>query len=641
MEKLQPILAQKFWIAFGAALLMCLIGWWIDTSAAEKLIEEREKTIKTAVSNATVTGQVPNDDWKAELDKINGLQNTELDKAAAVLWENQQSAKRWPDEVAEYMKDVPYRGTLTDTTPQDLYKNAYPNEIRRLWLAAQPFDVETKEGKLILDQQLIPQVPPNTWRNTPPTWAEMWDAQEDIWLVQGILDSIRRLNETTDGQIREAPVRQISRIELRGGNRSAGGDQGDAGGSGSDGFGDAPEGSADFGGGSDSFGDSGGDFGSADFGGGSGGSSFGSGGSMAGGMGSGGSSSGVDFNADEELGSASGGGAASGAAAGDSMGDEGSSSDTFGSDDSAESGSSMVGMGGGFGSAGASKGNRYVDNDPERPFKTRGFYLKVTMRHDMVPELLAELTDSSWPVEILRVHQSDLHLDQVSGGSGSTGGRSGSSGFGSPGGSFGAPGAGSGFGSPGSGFGSSGSGFGSPGSGFGAPGSGLGSPGGATSPGGDSAAGFGGSGFGSGSDAIEGDEMRRQALEDRNLVEVVVVGLMTIYMPPKEDPQDAFANAGNPGAGVEITDPAADGSDTEGNGSDAVDGGFGDPAEPTGSDSTTETSDAGETSEDGGTGADDGSEEAETTSEDTATGETPESSESSNGSDSTTGGNSP
>ena len=641
MEKLQPILAQKFWIAFGAALLMCLIGWWVDTSAAEQLIEDREKKIKSAVSNASVTGQVPNDDWKAELDKINGLQNTELDKAAAVLWENQQSAKRWPDEVAEYMKDVPYRGTLTDTTPQDLYKNAYPNEIRRLWLSAQPFDVETKEGKLLLDQQLLPQVPPNTWRNTPPTWAEMWDAQEDIWLVQGILDSIRRLNESTEGEIREAPVRQISRLELRGGNRSAGGAESDAAGGGSEGYGDAPEGSADFGGGGGDFGDAGGDFGgSSEFGGG-GGEGYGSGGSMLGGAGSGGSSSGVDFNADEELGAATGG-ATGGSTGGDGYSDDGGSSDSFGSDDSgAEGGSSMIGSGGGFGSAGSSKGKRYVDDDPERPFKTRGFYLKVTMRHDMVPELIAELTDSNWPVEILRVHQQDLHLDQVAGGSGSTG-RTGGSGFGGPGSSFGAPGSGSGFGSPGSGFGSPGSGFGSsPGSGFGSPGTGFGSPGGASSPGSGDSSGFGGTGFSTNPDAIEGDEMRRQALEDRNLVEVVVVGLMTVYMPPKEDPENAFADAGNPGDDVQITDPAVGGDAAVDGGDVGAESGFGDADESPGAGESTGSGESTGAEDAGGAGEAGGSGEAGTTPDDAATSDNAESSESSDGNGGPTGDNSP
>jgi len=56
---------------------------------------------------------------------------------------------------------------------------------------------------------------------------------------------------------------------------------------------------------------------------------------------------------------------------------------------------------------------RYVDDDESMPFKTRAFYIKVIMDHARVPDLMVELTNSSWPVRVVRLHQSDLYGDDV------------------------------------------------------------------------------------------------------------------------------------------------------------------------------------------------------------------------------------
>lgn len=51
---------------------------------------------------------------------------------------------------------------------------------------------------------------------------------------------------------------------------------------------------------------------------------------------------------------------------------------------------------------------RYVDFNPDTPYVTRGFYLEVIMDHRQAPELFAQLTKSSWPVEIKRMQMSEL-----------------------------------------------------------------------------------------------------------------------------------------------------------------------------------------------------------------------------------------
>jgi hypothetical protein len=46
---------------------------------------------------------------------------------------------------------------------------------------------------------------------------------------------------------------------------------------------------------------------------------------------------------------------------------------------------------------------RYVDDNEEEPYRTRGFKLKVLMDHRHISDFLVALSDSNWPVEIIRV----------------------------------------------------------------------------------------------------------------------------------------------------------------------------------------------------------------------------------------------
>ena len=50
MDKLKPVLEQKFWIFTGLALLLPLIGWFIATKTYATGVEERETAIDGAFS---------------------------------------------------------------------------------------------------------------------------------------------------------------------------------------------------------------------------------------------------------------------------------------------------------------------------------------------------------------------------------------------------------------------------------------------------------------------------------------------------------------------------------------------------------------------------------------------------------------
>ena len=69
--------------------------------------------------------------------------------------------------------------------------------------------------KVILDADKIPHATFN--KAVPAKTEDVWDAQEDIWLLELIFDAIVRTNEDAT-YVSDAPVRQISKISLLGGS---------------------------------------------------------------------------------------------------------------------------------------------------------------------------------------------------------------------------------------------------------------------------------------------------------------------------------------------------------------------------------------------------------------------------------------
>lgn len=396
MDKLQPLIVHKFWILFGAAVVLPVIGWGMGTSKLKEQIDERWKTLDTAFDSAKVTGNEPNDGWAKNLNLLNKTRTEHLQKSVKYLWDRQQRLMVWPTDIKDLMANVAYRAELPESAP-DLYRNSYFLDLQRMRDVVDPFDFATGEGKVVVPYSAFePLVQRSQWAQLPPTSKEMWNAQEDIWLFTALLESIAHVNEGAEG-IADAPVRVIQQVKLMGGDRASleSGGEGRSQYAAEEGYAAEDEAGAGMLGRYGAmlgrgFGEEGGEYGGT--------------------AGAGGAAS-IDFNPVEEFGtptptaseseedgeygeSAAGGAAnAVGAAAAEMAGTVG------------------LGMGlmrGGLGGA-ALKADRYVDDDPNLPFKTRGFYLHVTMDHRDVPELLAELTNAAFPVTIVRVHQADRY----------------------------------------------------------------------------------------------------------------------------------------------------------------------------------------------------------------------------------------
>ncbi len=470
MDKLKPILAHKFWFLFGLALILPVVGYFMTTGELAVEIADRWAKLE-GVYKAIPTGvDCPNDQWTNKLNAVNEAEKLANIRANNDLWLAQKNRQRWPQDIAGVMKNALYFKQVSaeqgGTDVPYKYIHDYPPEIRRLWEIVDPLDDvkgnlrdSDKRRKIAFNLNDLHQVNPSRWENIAPTFDEIWACQEDIWLQTELLGAVARVNANSQSQM-DAFIKQLGKILLFSGTRVVG-DSGTAQSTSAPGDGGQFTAMAGFSGKRSET-------------------------STASGS--------VEIALAEEF-----------VVAQEAGGGGGAAKPAFGGGPLAEGGPTGPSPGGG----GATKSDlkRYVDDDETRPFKQRGFYIKLVMDHRKVPELLTELMNSPFPVEIVRVHQvwyTDTGAGMTSG-SGMAGqafpGSGGTKGFGA----FPAEGGVTATGESTSPLAAS-------------PTSGSVKPG--TNP-----------------------TTAQSAMADPNLASVAILGVWTLYRPPAADPNQAAPNA--------------------------------------------------------------------------------------------------
>lgn len=350
MEKLQPVIKHVFWILFGLALILPTAGWWMGTGALATQIADQENKINGYFD---IPKDGANESWTTALKTINQEEEKRYQEAAMMLRKTQQQLRTWNPLIAQYLEGKPYWGLIVENVPRELFRaQVYSDEVRSLEKIIEKYDPVTDKGKVILAPGALPIADTKRWDFVLPSSDEIWEEYEDLWLLRGLLRSLARLNEGAPSLV-DAPLKQITQITLHGGDRTkidqfAKGAP-PAGGGGGGGEGQPPA------------------FASGPF------------------TGQGAQKGGVDFRTEEIFGPQSTTGPAQ--------------TDTTQSTPTAPPGQARP------------KLDRYVDEDPALPFKTRGFYLKVVIDHRKVPDLLVELTNCEWPGQVLRVHQVSYNRD--------------------------------------------------------------------------------------------------------------------------------------------------------------------------------------------------------------------------------------
>jgi len=496
MDKLQPILKNHFWILLVPLLSMNLWGYFSANSALKAATTARQGQLDSAKSGIPGGTTDANKKYSEELKKGNDRLEGFVQDELLDLWNRQKTRMVWPPRVAA---DIPktYGGEIKERKVRFTYQKDYPEVIQRLHQSVEPF-VADKRGitwtpKVDFPIQLIPQV---QITDLAIESKPMWDAQEDIWVTQFILDAIREMNKDADSES-SAVIRRVIEYRLLGGDgeTSGGGEV-------------AAEGDADGGMGGGMGGESMvGSYGGGKRGGGGSGSSEG-----LGGAGGSGIPSAVKFDPAEEFGK--GGEEVSGAGGGGGM-------------NGATMGPMSVAGGEGEGEAESAEEPagplRYVKVDDNALFVERGFYLSVIINQNKLVDFLVTLSNSEWPIRVVRFHfgKNPYTTDPFTA---SRGGAAGGGGSGA--GRFGAGGAGM------AGMQRMRGGAAAPGmandgeSGFAGLGKGMGARGGRQMPGSSMTGGRGNA-------ASTG--YPEDALQQPDLVQLDLAGLITIYRQPKEE----------------------------------------------------------------------------------------------------------
>jgi hypothetical protein len=466
MDKLQPIIKHHFWIVFGLASILPPVAWWMTTGELAAEISDRSTSLDSTFSGIASGQNVANADWANGANQRIAIQTEYNRLALDRLWNAQRDLMLWPPNVSNWMASCPYRGEIEDPRIKqilpDLYRDDYEREVRRVWLIPEPIDdMKTRidrglKQKVVFPYEAMPRTEASKWTLLPPTWQEIWNAQEDLWLLSEILVAVRNTNESTSS-ITDSYVKQILQVQLFGGKRAA-----------------APAGS-------------------------SGSSSTGADPmafmrqSMPTRTAAGALSKPAEFPVSEEFEvSASGAGAAGQSRMYSTAGSEDEGSSPAAGDPNSDE-------------------NRYVQ--AEEAYRTRGFKLKVAVHQMQVPNLVRELMNSQYPIEIIRFQQSAMNPEEPGKPTNNRSGYPGSN--------------------P---YASRNSGF---------PGEDTGeysteSPGGSLeSPSSSDESSFGFDGSAPGSDGLSGKAYSVPAianvqlsLQDRDLVELVIIGEIYIYNPP-------------------------------------------------------------------------------------------------------------
>ncbi len=374
MEQLEYVLRYKFWISFGAAILLPAVGWYLATGSMSAEVKNRWKVVdgnfnKDFIKDSTrdsAIAKIPNNKYIEGLKAINAVHATDLEQARVNLRDAQKQYMVWPAIVGEAMASTGYRQEPPDPDARFKYGNVYRQELERVRKIINPFDEKTnKKGLIYAPEGVLPKAQDDNWTTMGPPVNRMWDAQEDIWLLTSIMQAIAAVNKDATSII-DAPVKAIQEVSLRGGSKAA---PKPAQGKGGEGTPTArppanPAIPA----------------------------------SIAGD---------VSFNPAEEFGPEVVIAPPVRVIAAVEDDDRNSSKNRARAKANKRADSS---------SAPTNSVKRYIEGDNNTPYKTRGFYIQVAMDHTFVPELVSQLSNMPWPTEIARVQQSDeVTLNYVAG----------------------------------------------------------------------------------------------------------------------------------------------------------------------------------------------------------------------------------
>jgi hypothetical protein len=378
-DPMDKIVKHRFWILLALVPPLVVFGYYKANGAIIAAKDARIAALEAAFT-AIPKGDGPNPTWVKAADGGIEIYNEAIAKAVNVekvrVWTDQLPRMTWPAEMEPYVPRTPqgdmiYRGPFVSDAGYT-YKAEYnPDLLEALYQSIEPLKQERDggvSGKVQVSRNIIPH---HTFADMLVTSESIWDAQEDLWLLQLLFDAIRNTNRPAENAAKSA-VRRLNMIRLMGGDgqstvRSMGA-TGAVGGADGARLGmdvdneDASIGIAA--------------------------TMMGRGGAMGIGQ-----RTNVNFDPSEEFGVGfEGMGVAGGATSPDDVGFGGRARDIDNDMGTAVAGGTGLGR----------KEIRYIAYTDGAPFRERGFYMSVLIDQKKIADFLVELSNADWPIRIVR-----------------------------------------------------------------------------------------------------------------------------------------------------------------------------------------------------------------------------------------------
>lgn len=211
MDKLKPLIEHHFWILFFFVLILPLAGWWPASGEFSSQTEAKITEIDQAFSQVPAAPQA-NQSWGDALNEIAVKAEEQDHEQRIALWERQWVMMTWPNTIRKDLQPEFYREEFSPIA-RNIYKSSYELERDRIWKTADPFDAKTGKGTVLLQESIIPR---EDFGSLTPTDEQMWDAQEDLWLLETLMRSIKEANQGVSS-VTESLVRSVPVINLVGG----------------------------------------------------------------------------------------------------------------------------------------------------------------------------------------------------------------------------------------------------------------------------------------------------------------------------------------------------------------------------------------------------------------------------------------
>jgi hypothetical protein len=264
---------QHFWLIAPLLFIAGFVGWFLSTSKLQKEFEANQSTVQGYIASMNTVGGVqphPNQEYLDGMQQLIDQRRENVRKAWQTKWENQKQRLRWPEGLDEGFRQTvePMRPIESVTKAQDdvllgvqrrQYVDFVKTELPRLanligarWeptrqagsFGGEGFRSEgrssegrssegrssegrSSEGSGGLEEADESQVV--TWavqnqgefearlvlpyEDVPPTTREILYAQEDLWVLESLVDMIKKTNG--DAMTRsQASVKEIRYIKI-------------------------------------------------------------------------------------------------------------------------------------------------------------------------------------------------------------------------------------------------------------------------------------------------------------------------------------------------------------------------------------------------------------------------------------------